>query len=224
MFFKSDNKASIDTKLGKGLPRLGLSMNLDLKKIQGLVNEFFLDAMIELGRAIGGPAQFALMAAGEKGIAGLFSGQFGIVTVGEQKVMREAIPDFNIFIGLEKKGKNLVNTAKDFMSYGSTEIILNDDGLSASTNPNYASSDSASLKLPKEFENFGKSGVSAFLNSECLEGISKILNTVKYITFEYNENSWELYIKAKKVQENILKQTAEGLIEEFSSEINQVSL
>ena len=224
MFFKSDNKAPVVAKLGKGRPLFGLSMNLDLKKVQGLVNEFSPDAMIELGRAMGGPAQFALMAAGDEGIVGLFNGQFGIVTVGEQKMMGGVIPDFNLFIGLEKKGKYIGNLAKDFMSYGSTEITLNDDGLSASTNPIYASSASVSLKLPKGCEGFGKSGVSAFLNLEGLEGISKILNAVKYITFEYNENGGVLYIKAKKAQENILKQTAQGLIEEFSSEINRISL
>ena len=224
MFFKSDNKAPVVAKLGIGRPLFGLSMNLDLKKVQGLVNEFSPDAMIELGRAMGGPAQFALMAVGDEGIAGLFNGQFGIVTVGEQKMMGGAIPDFNLFIGLEKKGKYIGNLAKDFMSYGSTEITLNDDGLSASTNPIYASSASVSLKLPKGCEGFGKSGVSAFLNLEGLEGISKILNAVKYITFEYNENGGVLYIKAKKAQESILKQTAQGLIEEFSSEINRISL
>lgn len=231
MFFKSDSKAPIVAKLGQGTPRFGLSINLDLKKMQGLVNDFSPDAMDELGRAMGGPAQFALMAAGEDGFAGLFNGQFGVVMVGEPEMMEGTIPDFNVFLGLEKKGQSLGNMAKDMMSYGSTEIKLNEDGLSASTNPVYASAGSASLNLPEGCEDFGKSGISAFLNLDGinmddleLEGEAKVLKVVKYITFEYNENGGRLYIKAKEGKENVLKQAMEVLIEEFSSEINKVSL
>jgi len=57
-----------------------------------------------------------------------------------------------------------------------------------------------------------------------LEGEAKVLKVVKYITFEYNENGGRLYIKAKEGKENVLKQAMEVLIEEFSSEINKVSL
>lgn len=231
MFFKSDNKAPIVAKLGQGTPRFGLSINLDLKKMQGLVTDFSPDAMDELGKAMGGPAQMALMMAGDDGFAGLFNGQFGVVMVGDPDMVEGAIPDFNVYLGLEKKGKSLGNMAKDMMSYGSTEIKLTDDGLSASTNPIYASAGSAKLNLPEGCEDFGKSGISAFINLDGinlddldLEGEAKVLKVVKYITFEYNENGGRLYIKAKEGQENVLKQTMNVLIEEFSSEINKMNL
>ncbi|MGB0914805.1 MAG: hypothetical protein ACPGVI_01980, partial [Crocinitomicaceae bacterium] len=231
MFFKTDNEAPIVAKLGQGTPRFGLSVNLDLKKMQNLVNDFSPDAMDELGKAMGGPAQFALMAAGDDGFAGLFDGQFGVVMVGEPDMVEGAIPDFNVFLGLEDRGKSLGSMAKDMMSYGSTEIKLNDEGLTASTNPVYASAGSASLNLPEGCEDFGKSGISAFFNLEGvdledwdLEGEAKVLKVVKYITFDYNENGGRLYIKAKEGQENVLKQTMEVIIDEFSSEINKVSL
>ncbi|MCH2228924.1 MAG: hypothetical protein MK105_01175 [Crocinitomicaceae bacterium] len=231
MFFNSDNKAPIVAKLGQGKPRFGLSVNLDLKKMQNLVNDFSPDAMDELGKAMGGPAQFALMAAGEDGFAGLFDGQFGVVMVGEPDMTEGTIPDFNVFLGLEDRGKSLGSMAKDMMSYGSTEITLNSEGLTASTNPVYASAGSSSLSLPAGCENFGKSGVSAFLNLDGLdiedwdlEGEAKILKVVKYMTFEYDENGGRLYIKAKKGQENVLKQTMEVIIKEFSSEINNMGI
>ena len=103
MFFNSDNKAPIVAKLGQGKPRFGLSVNLDLKKMQNLVNDFSPDAMDELGKAMGGPAQFALMAAGEDGLAGLFDGQFGVVMVGEPDMAEGTIPDFNVFLGLKNR-------------------------------------------------------------------------------------------------------------------------
>ena len=49
-------------------------------------------------------------------------------------------------------------------------------------------------------------------------------STKDALSFFLNDNGGVLYIKAKKAQENILKQTAQGLIEEFSSEINRISL
>lgn len=231
MFFKSNNEAPIVAKLGQGTPRFGLSVNLDLKKMQNLVNDFSPDAMDELGKAMGGPAQFALMAAGDDGFAGLFDGQFGVVMVGEPDMIEGAVPDFNVFLGLEERGKSLGSLAKDMISYGTTEVILNDEGLTASTNPVYASAGSASLNLPDGCENFGKSGISAFFNLEGvdledwdLEGEAKVLKVVKYITFDYNENGGRLYIKAKEGQENVLKQTMEVIIEEFSSDINNMRI
>ncbi|MDG1147946.1 MAG: hypothetical protein P8N52_06540 [Crocinitomicaceae bacterium] len=227
MFFNSDKKAPIIAKLGRGTPQFGFSMNLDLRKMQDLVNEFSPDAVSELGKMIGGPAQFALMTAGNDGFAGLFNGQFGFVVVGEPDMMKETIPDFNLHLGLEKNGKHLGNLIRNLMSYGSAEVTLNDEGLSASTNTVYTSLGSSSLNLPNGCEHFGQSGINAFLNLEgvnlddlSLEDEATILKVVKYITFEYDENGGRLYIKAKHGQENVLKQGLQVLIDEFSFRVN----
>jgi hypothetical protein len=222
MFFNSDRNAPIIAKLGRGTPKFGFSMNLDLMKIQNLINEFSPDVISELGEIIGGPAQFLLMTTGDDGLAELFNGQFGFVVLGNPSVMKEAIPDFSLHLGLEKKGKYLGDIMKSMMSYGSTEITVNNDGLSASTNTVYTSSDSESLSLPEGCEGFGQSGINAFLNVDGidLDDEVTVLKAVKYITFEYNKNGGRLYIKAKDGQENILKQGLHVLIEEFSLEVN----
>ena len=47
MFLNADGKAPLLAKLGKGDPRFGLSVNIDMKKMQAFMDEFSPDAADE---------------------------------------------------------------------------------------------------------------------------------------------------------------------------------
>lgn len=231
MFFSSDNSAPVVDKLGSGTPRLGLSVNLDMRKMQSFMNDYSPETMDELAESMGPMVQGALMFSGKDGLATLFDGQLGAVMVGDPGANGSMIPDFNAFVGMTERGKDLSALAGE-MDLGFGEFSTSKDGLSLSSNPEYSSkAGGKGLNLPDGCEDFGKSSVSFFLNLDGLdmddfdlEGEANILKIVKYITFDYDENGGRLYIKAKKGQENVLKQAMDVLIDEFSSEISKVSI
>ena len=85
------------------------------------------------------------------------------------------------------------------------------------------------LILPVGCENFGKSGISAFINVEeidindvDIDGVERLLKIVKYITLEYNNEGGRIVIKAKNGKENILEQTVDLVLKEFANELNGI--
>jgi hypothetical protein len=226
MFFKEDGAASIMTFLGAGKPRIGLSVNLDMAKMQGFMDEFSPNALSDLAESMGGPAQFALMAAGDDGLAGLLSGQLGFVLVGESFGGEYMVPDFNFHLGLKPAANPMAEMAKTFLSRGMAMIELDDKGLTGATNKQYISTDGKRIQLPEGCGDFGKKGISAFayldgmdLESFDLEGPQKLVYLVKYATFEMDNNGSRLRLVAKDGKENILKQMVGLMVDEFEDAI-----
>lgn len=226
MFFNSNEKAPLLAKLGSGTPRLGFAMNIDIKKLNNFLREFSPDAIGELASTMGGPAQMALIAGGSDGLAGLFDGRLGIVAYGEG----DNEPAFNVFIGLKKNGLGLAGMAKEMFSSNPAALYnVGSDGASLFTNAAFA--DGGSLKLPQGCEDFGKSGISGFINFEGLnfddldlEGEANMIRAIKYITVEYNNEGGRVYIKARKGQENILEQMMKELLSAMTDEIGNISI
>ena len=229
MFFKSDNSAPILKQLGSGNARLGISLNLDMQKMQSFLNDYSPETVDQLGKSLGPVFQGAMMLSGKKGLAAFLDGRIGAVMIGDPGENGSMIPDFSAFVGMTKKGQDLATMAED-MDLGYGQLSLNDGGLSMSSNEELTlSSNGKSLNLPEGCKDFGKSGISLFLNLDGLdmddfdlEGEQNILKIVKYSTFDYDENGGRLFIKAKKGQENVLKQAMDVLVNELSSEISSL--
>lgn len=227
MFLKSNADASIVRKLGSGNPRFGFSLNFDMDKLQSLINDYSPEALNDLGKKLGGPTQMALMMGGEKALSGLFSGELGLVLVGDPGSNGSMIPDFNAYLGLGDKGKSISEMAKAFLSNGTMMTKINSNEICCYSSPNYAPVAGKSLSIPLGCENFGKKSVTGFINfdgldmsSMDLEGGAKIFNIIKYINFEFDENGGRIVIKAKNGQENILKQSLNFFLKEFENQIN----
>lgn len=226
MFFKSDNSAPVLKKLGKGTSRLGFASNIDMKKLQALVDEYSPEAVSDLIAAMGTEAQVALMMTGTD-LSKIITGEMGVVMIGDLGENGSMIPDFNVFLGLESNGRSLGEMATDFVSQMDVAKVDKDGLKIYSSNKN--ASENGGIKLPAGCENFGKSGISAFINLDGvnfddfdLEGEANVIRVIKYITFEYNNDGGRLYIKAKEGKENILKQAMKVMVEELESEINDM--
>ncbi|MBL1281208.1 MAG: hypothetical protein COA33_013095 [Fluviicola sp.] len=232
MFFKSEKNAPILAKLGDGSPRLGLSVNLDMKKMQSLINDYSPETMKELSKSMGPIAQTTLMFAGKEGLAALFNGQLGFVMLGDPGENGAMIPDFNAYLGVTKRGNNIASLIADFIPEEFAEVSISDEGMTVNTQSEFSvKSNVKGLNLPEGAENFGQSSISFFINLDGLdlddfdlEKGQNLAKIVKYITFDYDENGGRLYIKAKKGQENVLKQAVDVLLEEFESEIGQMPI
>ena len=139
------------------------------------------------------------------------------------------MPDFNAYVGFGDKGKSLADMAKSFLSGGTMLTDINAKGMSFYSSANFAPVSGKKLKLPEGCENFGKKALTGFINFEGmdvssleLEGGAKILNIIKYINFEMDENGGKIVIKAKEGKENILKQSMQFFLKEFESQIGAI--
>lgn len=230
MFFKKDGGASIVSKLGTGNPKLGLAMNLDMKKFQSFLDEYSPNTLKELGETMGGPAAFILATGGDDALAGLLSGDLGVVMVGEPNA-QEGISDFNFYLGLGPKGKTFAGEAKNFLSMGMAKVNLTDKGIAAYSSAEHIPMAGKKLNIPQGCEIYGKKGITGFVNLEGVDLSSfefeeeqKIIYLIKYVTFEMDENGAKLYIKAKNGKENMLKQAVDVMVKELSGKIGNMAI
>lgn len=228
MFFKADPSASIVSKLGTGNPKIGLAMNLDMKKLQSFLDEYSPNTLKELGETMGGPAAFILATGGDDALSGLLSGEVGVVMVGEPNA-EEGISDFNFYVGLGDKGKMFAEEAKNFLSMGMAKVDLTDKGLSAFSSADHIPMAGKKLVVPNGCEGYGKKGITGFvyldgvdLSSFEFENEQKIIYLIKYVTFEMDENGAKVYIKAKDGKENLLKQAVDVMVKELSGKIGNM--
>lgn len=231
MFFKEDNSAKLVSKLGTGEARIGLSTNIDMKKMQQFLDEFSPNTLKELASLIGAPAQIALMSGGDDALAGLLSGQIGAVMVGNPLESGAMEPDFNVYLGIEKNGYELAKTMEEFLKIGMAKVELSSSSLAAYSDPAFLPQSGKKIKIPKGCENFGKNGINFFVNLDgidteefMLEDEQRLIYLVKYVNFEMNNNGSKLIVKAKDGNQNIMKQVADMLIEDFSDRIAGMSI
>ncbi len=230
LFFKSDASSSILANLGTGKPTLGLSMNIDMKKLQDFMDEYSPNTLKDFAEIMGGEFQMALAMGGDAGLAGLINGQLAGVMVGETNA-QEGLSDFNIFLGLGKNGRTLAEGFQGLLSIGMAKVELNKKGLSAFSSLKYIPKSGQKIIVPKGCEVFGKKGITAFMNFEGvdltsfeLEDEQKLIYLIKYITFEMDENGSKLLIQVKDGKENVLKQIVDFMVLELSQKISKMAI
>lgn len=230
LFLRSTSSAPIVAKLGQGTPRFGFSMNLDMKKLQQFMEEYSPEVMEDLSENLGGPFALAMLASGND-LSQIFNGQLGIVMVGEPGASDAMVPDFNFYLGLGPKGQSVGEFAKSMLGGEFAQMNVTKDGISGFTSAEYLPSSSAKLNLPSGCENFGKKSISGFIylegmdmSSFDLEGEAKLIELIKYATFEYDNDGGRLVLKAKDGKANVLKQSVEKLIKELEGQVSGLTL
>lgn len=229
LFFNSNATAPIVAKLGSGSPRFGFSMNLDMKKLQSFIDDYSPEVLEGLSESLGGPFTLAMMASGND-LSKILNGQVGLVMVGEPGANGSMIPDFNFYVGLGDKGKALGELGKSFLAEQFAQVDVTADGLVGYSSVEFLPSSSSKLNLPAGCENFGKKSISGFINLEGmdmsgfdLEGEAKLIELVKYATFEYDATGGRIVLKAKDGKENVLKQAIQKIIKEMEGKISGLS-
>lgn len=233
IFLGTNNDGSIYKKVnaGNGHALMGLSVNLDVEKLEEFAKTYAEDALNENLAVLGL----------DNNIFGMF-GSGGVlknVTDGNMAVTLTGDPNeysfgVNSYVGASKLGQMA------FMGYNENLALpfdLNykykDGGIygSMALSGEESSEDQEELPLPVGCENFGKSGITAFVNLQEidvtefeLQGELKLLEIVKYATFELNAEGGKLYIKANEGKENILKQAVESVMDDLMEQINDIKL
>jgi len=233
LFFKSDNTSAIVNKLNNGNGQMiaGVAINLDVEKMEAFYNKFSPETMEGIMEEINLPSAMLSLIGFENILSKLVKGQMGVSVIGN---VDEYSLGVNAFFGASDMGKRLFSLGRETMGIPALNYEIKEDGIYGS----YAvmgelddSKNASKLELPTGCEDFGKKGISAFVSFEGisleefgLSGEQKLIEIVNYATFEYDENGGKLYVKAKKGQENVLKQVMDVLIEELSDQLGGVVL
>ncbi len=229
MPFKNDGSASIRSNLGSGEPRAGFSMNIDFDKLEALLYDFGTD---EVNEAVGMPMMAASFATGGASMGQMLSGDMGVVIFTDEDAMGLA-PEFNAYVGLGEKGKEIGSLASSYLSMGTANVDVQDRSISLATSKDHKGN--GPLSVPNDASSFGKSGLSFFMNLEDLDpddiadmvdlgDFTEILKVAKFISFDYNNDGGTLRIVAKDGKENVLKQAMEVVVDKFKDQISKAEI
>ncbi|MFK7787739.1 MAG: hypothetical protein AB8B56_21640 [Crocinitomicaceae bacterium] len=229
MFMAGNSSAPILKELGSGTPRMGISVNMDVKMMEDFANELSPDA---LNKGLGNQYALLKMATGSKELKDLWDGKMGLVMFGDPDEFGTFTPEFNAFLGISKKGRDRL-AAMEEMGVDASSMIpflppidIQDNGVSLMSSP----SEGGALKLPEGAEKFGKSGIDFFMNLEGLDPddsaemldmdeLSIMFKVSKFISLEVDNEGSRLIITAKDGKENVLKQALEAKMKEISGDM-----
>jgi hypothetical protein len=236
MFFESKDNKQLLSKLGKGKARFGLAMQLEVPKMESFMDDFLADAKRKLLGA-NAQVQFATMTMGENPISSLFSGEFGAVLVGDLLKDGSITPEINFHVGLGAKGKTISDLANSFFtlggnvkstggsfSYSGMDFIINEREVTGNTKN--AGAGVSSLVLPQVASDFGKTGITGFVNFEGLNmssfgfnGGSKMLEIVKNANLSIDNKGMRLVIRTTNPNENILHQVVQLYVKDIEKKV-----
>ncbi len=209
MFFKDDAKASVLSNLGKGKARIGIAASIDMKKAESFIDDFAADFKEKLINSDTKSA-LAVMVLGDGPLNKVFSGIAGLVMVGEPQMMG-FVPELNFNVGIGKQGKPLFDLWAASKSGGRFIYTITNKNLTGSSIS--AGAGMSSLVIPSCGKDFGKKGISGFIDFQGLDvesfylpGVYKSINVVKNITFTVDNNGSEMVINTTNPNQNILKQ------------------
>ena len=221
----SDNLFSKVNK-GSGEPLAGFAMDMDVTKMEKFVNNYSPETMEMLFQSFG----FAGNMFGGLPLASM-------ITTG--KVVGLATSDpvnnamhMNVFVGLSKLGSELGKDQIEKMDLGEYLLVSQDkDGLIASISTMGKSDKSKKILLPEACEDFGKKGISVFLYLDNVNmedfgmyGSFEMLEDLKYIVFNADNDGAKLTIKSKNEDVNILENSMDVVLGMIQNEVTLLNM
>lgn len=226
--FKQDKSAEIRKKLGSGKPIAGFALNMDTRKMQSFFEDFSPVDMKEFTASLGGPFQLMMMIAGGK-VSNVIDGQLGAVAYSNSFMGFGGQMDLNAYAQFGPNGEAVANMATSGVGE-ELKLKIDKEALYLSTSGKF-DPDGKGIEVPQGCESFGKHGLTFFANMEAmdmtsfeLEGGAKLLYLVKYINAYFDADQGEILIKLKKNNPNALKQVSAFMLEEFASQISNISI
>lgn len=241
LFYKEDASASVLKKLGSGNAWMGMSMNLDMRKLESFIKDFAPEVQKNINSTMPTEATFAMAMMGDNAFSKIFSGQLGFVAVGDPGSALGMEPQFNFFLGLGSEGQmineqaaqwaTLMGLPKQGDAYVAEGIAVapRKDGLYGySTN---GDGQSGKLKIPSFANQFGKKSFCLFIDfgrmdvkSLELEDGAKVLEIMDTFIITADRDGGEMVLTTKSKSSNILKQVGQFYVREFEDKIGGMSL
>lgn len=226
MVFNDKSKVKIQDKLGKGNAKMGIAFDFNMEKLESFLDDYAPEAKKELSRNRPEIA-IAMMVLGDNPLTKVFSGYGGFVIVGNPG-MESFVPDLNFNLGIGKEGKGMVELLAS-QNKEQYEYVITDTDLIGKT-PG-AGKESNTLVMPSCAKDFGKGGITGFIDVKGLNvqafGLPaqfNAINLIESITFEYNNDGGEFVINFTNKNQNVLKQTIDLYLKEIEQTINSLSI
>lgn len=245
LFFKEDRNATVIKKLGKGNAWLGISANIDMRKLEAFMNDFAPEARAKMNEKLPGEATMALAMMGENPLGKMFSGQFGFVAVGNPSV-EGMIPQFNFFVGLGSKGDFITNMINEYASMGMMKkqgdaYVIENMAIAPRKDGLYGYSTAGtgtSLNIPGFAKGFGAETFSMFadlgridVKSLELPPQQRVLEIMESLVINADRDGAEMVLVSKDKSMNILKQVGlfytkmgEERMNEMNSDLSDAAL
>lgn len=236
MFFKTGSNETLLSKLGKGNARFGIATQLDMPKLESFMDDFAPDFKKKITQA-NFQVQMAMMAAGDKPLSGIFSGLIGAVLVGDLLKDGSITPEVNFHMGLGNQGELFSTIASAFFSkgtdgnYGFQGMDFKINQYEVTGNTKNAGAGVNSLIIPADASQFGKKGITAFINLEKLDvksfgfrGGQKTIELVKSMSFEMTNEGSKMVISTHNSSENVLRQIVQLYLKDIEKQLEGLSL
>lgn len=230
MFFKEDPQADIINRLGKGDAKLGISMNIDVEKLESFLDDFAPEFKRDLIR-FNFQLQLMMSILGDdRPLMNLLGGNLGLVMVGDAMKDGSFVPQANIYLGLGDKGKEVSERLqklfpKDKEIYD-MKVDITEKGISVVS----GRTKETKLTLPDFSGEFGKKGLTAFVNFEGqnmrsldLQKGAKVIYAFKSVIISMDNQGSKMIIKGKNQHQNILKQVVDVYINDLEKSIQEIN-
>jgi hypothetical protein len=226
MVFNDRSKVKIEDKLGTGEAKIGLAFDFNMEKLESFIDDFAPEVKKEMTRNRPEIA-IALLVLGDNPLTKIFSGYGGGVIVGSPG-MGSFVPDVNFNVGVGKEGRGVFELLAA-QNKGDYEYTITNTDLLAKT-PG-AGKESTKLIMPACAKDFGKGGITGFIDVKGLNvqafGLPSqfnAINLIESITFEYHNKGGELIINFTNKDQNVLKQTIDLYLKDIEKTINSLSI
>ena len=232
MFLEEDPQQKVISKLGLGKAWAGISVNMDSKKMENFVKDFSPEMQREIEKMSSQLTLFSFTP-NKNQLASLWNGKLGLAMVGEMVQGGGMVPELNFSLGLGSEGskiaKKLASTVNKNIDgkieFNGIQFTLKDKEVSGTTIKD--NSGKSKLKIPGFANDFGKKGLSGFVNfsgldvkSLDLDDEAKAINALKSLYFEVDNKGSKLVLKAKKSSTNILKQIVNVYMSDVEARVN----
>ena len=214
---KQEAAGNVLKNLGTGEPRLGLLLNLDFAKLNGLIKDLMLED--EIGGFTEG---FTTEEMSFSEIYGeVLNGQLGAVVYEETMAEGGLTPQTNVYVGLGKQGKEGFDKLK-IPGLSLIERDIFDTHVLFFSSKDFKPS-AEPIKVAQGCENFGSKPISGFIHLNGIpvedfdaEGAFKFVEKIDYIYFEYGVDGGILKLQAIDQKTNILKQSVDQALAQLS--------
>lgn len=241
MFFVESDNTLLLEKLGKGDAKFGLAANLDMLKLENILDDFAPDFKQKIVNS-SFQMQLAMMTLGEKPLSKLLAGRFGLVLVGDLMKDGSITPEVNFHVGLGDKGNSFSDLAQNFFELSgskknaagmieSNNMEIKITSTEITGNTKNAGKGITRLQLPTVASAFGQKGITLFLDFKGMNvssfgfnNASKPIELIENATFEMNNSGSRLLIHTKNKEENILKQVLNLYVKDIELKLASFSI
>lgn len=245
MFFKEDVTFDAKEKLGPGKAIMAFSMEIDIPKLERMIENFYPEATQELYKSMGTSGTI-MKGLGGDGLSAIVDGKFGFAITGMPESMdMGAIPEMAFFAGLGKSSSDIVDLLVDLAASGDIQKVgkgmyrmgdasakVTKDEVMIHSNANKLNEmedGKTTLELPALASGFGNKPLAIYLDLKMIsesgidigsEEARSVLELADYIYIEGDNKTSKMVIKLKDDSKNVLKAVIDAMRSELEKMMN----